>query len=80
LDQAALSESASCEQSIPFPEWKLFELLSRHHLGLTRFEIHRFTAGTLDFDQISKALEHLQASGMITSESYIRGELFYTIA
>ena len=34
----------------------------------------------LEPERIAAALERLQTSGMVTSEKYARGELFYIIA
>jgi hypothetical protein len=61
-----------------FPEWRIIKLLRRHHIGLTRPEIARFSS--LEPERIAAALIRLQTSGMVTSEKYARGELFYIIA
>jgi hypothetical protein len=68
----------SITQAPAFPEWQVLALLSRHHLGCTRFEIIRFSS--LEPERIAAALKRLQTSGMVTSETYARGELFYIIA
>lgn len=58
-----------------FSEWRIFELLKRHQLGLTKSEIIRFSG--LESRLTAAALEHLQVAGVIVSEPYARGALWY---